>query len=81
MKTFLEVIKEQPQNDKLDKLTHNIPLSKKRLKSLSKFSDLALMFDFEGMAKLPTPSNSSKYFDELYYDYRLVINGDRYGHA
>ena len=43
MKPFLEVITEQSPNDKLDKLTHNIPLSTKRLKQLNKFSDLALM--------------------------------------
>ena len=53
MKTFLEVIKEQPQNDKLDRLTHNIPLSNKRLKQLQRFSDLALMFDFEGWRNRP----------------------------
>ena len=66
MKTFLEVIKEQPQNDKLDRLTHNIPLSNKRLKQLQRFSDLALMFDFEGWQNYPPPPNSSKItFDEI----------------
>ena len=68
MKTFLQVIKEQPQNDKLDRLTHNIPLSNKRLKQLQRFSDLALMFDFEGWQNYPPPSNSSKVaFDEINY--------------
>ena len=68
MKTFLESIKEQPQNDKLDKLTHNIPLSNKRLKQLQKFPDLALMFDFEGWQNYPFPANSSKVtFDEIHY--------------
>ena len=60
MKPFLEVITEQSSNDKLDKLTHNIPFSTKRLKQLSNFSDLALMFDFEGWQNYPPPSNSSK---------------------
>ena len=55
MKTFLQVIKETPQNDKLDKLTHNIPLSKKRLKQLKRLPDLALMFDFEGCHGYPPP--------------------------
>ena len=68
MKTFLEVIYEQPQNDKLDRLTHNIPLSNKRLKQLQRFSDLALMFDFEGWQNYPPPPNSSKVtFDEINY--------------
>ena len=68
MKTFLQVIKETPQNDKLDKLTHNIPLSKKRLKQLQRFPDLALMFDFEGWQGYPPPANSSKVaFDEINY--------------
>ena len=68
MKPFLEVITEQSPNDKLDKLTHNIPLSTKRLKQLNKFSDLALMFDFEGWQNYPPPSNSSKVaFDEIQY--------------
>ena len=68
MKPFLEVITEQSPNDKLDKLTHNIPLSTKRLKQLNNFSDLALMFDFEGWQNYPPPSNSSKIvFDEIQY--------------
>ena len=68
MKPFLEVITEQSPNDKLDKLTHNIPLSTKRLKQLNNFSDLALMFDFEGWQNYPPPSNSSKVvFDEIQY--------------
>ena len=68
MKPFLEVITEQSPNDKLDKLTHNIPLSTKRLKQLNNFSDLALMFDFEGWQGYPPPSNSSKVaFDEIQY--------------
>ncbi|MEC9455772.1 MAG: phosphatase PAP2 family protein [Candidatus Neomarinimicrobiota bacterium] len=68
MKSFGQLISEQPVNDKLDKLTHNIPLSKKRLKQMAKPSDLALMFDFDGWQGYPPPSNSSKVaFDEIQY--------------
>ena len=68
MKSFRQLISEQPENDKLDKLIHNIPLSKKRLKQLTNFSELTLMFDFDGWQGYPYPSNSSKTtFDELQY--------------
>ena len=60
MKSFRQIISEQLPNDKLDKLTHNIPLSKKRLKKLagdySAFED----FDFDSWQSYPFPSNSSK---------------------
>lgn len=60
MKSFGQIISEQLPNDKLDKLTHNIPLSKKRLKKLagdySAFED----FDFDSWQSYPFPSNSSK---------------------
>ena len=65
MKSFGQLISEQPVNDKLDKLTHNIPLSKKRLKQMAKPSDLALMFDFDGWQGYPPPSNSSVSYTHL----------------
>lgn len=68
MKSFGQLISEQPVHDKLDQLTHNIPLSKKRLKQMAKPSDLTLMFDFDGWQGYPPPSNSSKIaFDEIQY--------------
>jgi hypothetical protein len=60
MRSFRQIISEQLPSDKLDKLTHNIPLSKKRLKKLagdySAFED----FDFDSWQSYPFPSNSSK---------------------
>ena len=60
MRSFRQIISEQLPSDKLDKLTHNIPLSKKRLKKLagdySAFGD----FDFDSWQSYPFPSNSSK---------------------
>ena len=68
MRSFRQIISEQPVNDKLDQLTHNIPLSKKRLKQMAKPSDFTLMFDFDGWQGYPPPSNSSKVaFDEIQY--------------
>ena len=68
MKSFGQLISEQPANDKLDQLTHNIPLSKKRLKQMAQPSSLALRFDFDGWQGYPFPSNSSKTsFDEIQY--------------
>ena len=68
MKSFSKVIKEESQNDKLDKLTHKTPLSKKRLKQLNNFSNLALMFDFDSWQGYPPPRNSSKIVvDEIHY--------------
>ena len=45
MRSFRQIISEQLPSDKLDKLTHNIPLSKKRLKKLA--GDYSAFEDFD----------------------------------
>lgn len=68
MKSFRQIISERPENDKLDKLTHNVPLSNKRLKQLSRRYDAFEEFDMEGWQGYPPPSNSSKVtWDEINY--------------
>ena len=68
MKSFGQLISEQPVHDKLDQLTHNIPLSKKRLKQMAQPSSLSLKFDFDSWQGYHPPSNSSKVvFDEIQY--------------
>ena len=68
MKSFGQLISEQPVHDKLDQLTHNIPLSKKRLKQMALPSSLSLKFDFDSWQGYHPPSNSSKVvFDEIQY--------------
>tara|TARA_Y100001963_G_scaffold38451_1_gene53713 strand:- start:833 stop:3160 length:2328 start_codon:yes stop_codon:yes gene_type:complete len=68
MKSFRQIISERPENDKLDKLTHNVPLSNKRLKQLSRRYDAFEEFDMDGWQGYPPPSNSSKVtWDEINY--------------
>ena len=60
MRSFRQIISEQLPSDKLDKLTHNIPLSKKRLKKLAGDYSAFKDFDFDSWQSYPFPSNSSK---------------------
>ena len=60
MKSFRQIISEQEPNDKLDKLIHNISLSKKRFNQLTSTFPAFEDIDLEQWQGYPPPSNSSQ---------------------
>ena len=60
MKSFLQTIQEESINDKLDKLTHSVKLSSKKLAMLKGDSSEFEYFDLEDWFQFPFPRNSSE---------------------
>jgi len=59
MKTFSHYLQNLPEENKLDKLKHGLPLTKKRIKVFSRPYPEFEHFDFETYEGMPPPKNSS----------------------
>ena len=60
MKTFSSYLQNLPEENKLDKLKHGLPLTKKRIKVFSRPYPVFEDFDFETYEGMPPPKNSSQ---------------------
>jgi len=59
MKTFFHYLQDLPEENKLDRLKHGLPLTKKRIKVFSRPYPEFEHFDFETYEAMPPPKNSS----------------------